>query len=288
LSKGFYDQAAAEARKVVLAHQEDHTIVSRGFDLQARALILAGRPEQAIECSTLAAARYEKDNSPYSGTHPVPLSLFMRIQRAKIEALLHQRLGEYEQAAKTIERQITEEKRAMDYLKGNEQSRRGEEFLIEAILRSMEGDFYRYAGQYAEATARYESVLQFLSHYTTPSDDARDGNGPPRRPALPTDRYLRNRLPHLIEQCKSDEPAAQCMRNIDCAVEIGDWHRDIGRMYKSKPDHAVALRKYREALAYLQREGPPAGLSEAGTKQYSDLRDTTLPRLISDEEAATK
>lgn len=287
LFKGLYDEAAAEAQKAVVAHENDHIIVSRGLDVQTTALILAGRKAQAIECSSLAVTRYEKDNSPYSDTYPVPMSLFMKIQRAKAQVFLHQRVGEYQQAAEAIGGRIAEEKRALAYLQGEEQSRRGQEFLIEACLRSTEGDLYRYAGQYAQAVARYAAALQFLAEYKGQSRDVVDGNAP-RGSAFPTDKYLRNLLPRLIEQCKSSGSAAQYARNVAFAKEIGDWHRNMGSTYNSKPDHAVALRRYKEALAYLQRKGLSPELDEADRKRYSALRDDTLPWLISGEEAALK
>ena len=77
-------------------------------------------------------------------------------------------------------------------------------------------------------------------------------------------------------------------RNVDFIKEVGDRHARLGRTYRSKDDYAAAIGKYRECLAYLQQHGLSDKLPSSAKENYAKLRDTELPRLIRNTEAAIK
>lgn len=282
LFQGRYDEAIVEAEKAIEAHEDDHVIVSRGVSVKARALTMAGRSEQAIKYLDSTVRQYEGDNSPYSDNCPVPMSLFMKIQRARDQVFLYQRLENYQQAAKATGELIVEERKALTYY-GTEQ-RKEKEFIVEVLIVAGEGDIYRFDKQYAKAVTKYETALEFLTKNMVTTQAVVDKNAPPQHPARPTSKMFETRLPWLIERCKnggSEAIKVEYARNVDFVKDIGDWHRHLGRMYRSKSDYAVALRKYRQCLAYLQQRELPEELDTSTKATYTKLRDTKLPRLIS-------
>jgi len=279
LFDGDYVNAIQEAEKVIEVHREPPTLTVRSVDIIVRSLVFLGKEKEALQKLAAFAKEFENDNRPYSAECSVPLSLILKVRAAANKKFIYRRSGQYAEALEAVKEQIALLGKACEFLQGEQKSR--ERFHLEVVLESELGDMLRHDEKYELAVRHYQTALdrlheRYMDHFAVTTKDL----------AQPIGRVLLARLPHLIECCGDDadkRAPIKYARNVDFGLEVGDWHRDLGRRYQSGDDLKRAREKYKECGRFLASHDP-SELDASLRERYRLLKEKALPERIEEVE----
>jgi len=274
LHRGDYQGAVSEAQQALSKHADDTMLVWRAHQVTIMGLMLLGDEKGALQHMDRILKQYASDVRKAGQRTAIPMNLRIRSLVASSRERLYRRRGNCDRAIEAYLAFLEAEKRSLACHEGS--AKELARLAVDGVFRAELGHRYKCCGKWALAKQQYQRALEFVRQYKPPAETAGMLADPP-------EQHLARSLPELIEQCDqaaSSPAAAGYALEVDCKVEIGDFHRVLAEGYSSAADREKARLAYESALDYLREHGAPTALGSRAERRYRRLLEETLPSLV--------